>query len=349
MTVYRIEPPPELPGDLYRSLAGAEKDETLPADLIYVGSGKAALDIILSFLGKTGVLPHKMTPILMPRWLGTWVYAQALPHGFPVLDVSEAAPVVMCYHQYGFPQDMDRVQDIARDRHMVLIEDCAHAAESRYKGRLVGTFAEYSLFSFSKFAFCYALGGVMSPKTEFREYVQLRLSPASKTLRRAVNGFKLLDEINSGAEQPRLVRTFLGFRNMAYSRYGDQVLAAPAAQRLWHHKRAGELAARRENYRLIRAEADKYGICDHLASDDVAPYAVPLILNPATSGEIMQALQASGVEARQYQFDMARCVFEPDFARCLLVPVHSGMTGRGMDILLSVVRKILQGRGTAHD
>lgn len=341
MTTYRIEPGPNIPGDLLHSMVRTGVDAPLSDGAVYVGSGKAALDLILSFLRETGVLPNKMSPILMPQWLGTWVYAQTLSHGFPTVDVSSAAKVVVCYHQYGFPQDMDRVQDIADARRMVLVEDCAHVIESRYKGALVGTFGEFWLSSFSKFAFCFALGGVGSKNQKFLPFVAERCRNASATLRLLVNGFKLFDEWNASASRPWMPNAFHGMRNMAYSRYGDQVLAGPAARSLWAFKREGELSARRSNYRMLRAEADRFGFCDHLASDDdVVPYAVPLIIDTNARLEYKAALHAEGIEAREYQFDVARCVFDPKFVRCLLVPVHSGMSGRGMDILLSLLPKV---------
>ena len=338
MTVYRIEPPPRL-SDLYHSFTEPNSNALPISGLTYVGSGKAALDLILSFLAKSGVLVNKMSPILMPQWLGAWVYSQTLSHGFPVLDPKADASVAICYHQYGFPQNMDLVRNIARDRRMVLIEDCAHAADSQYKGARVGTFGQYSLFSFSKFTFCYALGAVISSNPEFGEFVNERAKRSSSALKLLVNGFKLIDEMNSSADRPILKRAFLGVRSMMYARYGDQVVAGSAAKRLWIHKRERELAARRENYRIIRTETERLGICDQLGSDEVTPYAVPLIFDRERMTEVAGALRNAGVEAGQYQFDVARCVFEPDFRRCLLVPVHSGMTGRGMDILLSILRK----------
>ena len=51
-------------------------------------------------------------------------------------------------HFAGRPCDMDALGDIARRRGLVLIEDCAHAIETRYKGRPAGTFGDFGCFSF---------------------------------------------------------------------------------------------------------------------------------------------------------------------------------------------------------
>lgn len=51
-------------------------------------------------------------------------------------------------HFAGRPCDMDRLCEIAERHHLKLIEDCAHAIETEYKGRKTGTFGDFGCFSF---------------------------------------------------------------------------------------------------------------------------------------------------------------------------------------------------------
>lgn len=51
-------------------------------------------------------------------------------------------------HFAGRPCDMDALCDIAKRRNLVMIEDCAHAIETEYKGRKAGLFGEFGCFSF---------------------------------------------------------------------------------------------------------------------------------------------------------------------------------------------------------
>lgn len=51
-------------------------------------------------------------------------------------------------HFAGRPCDMDAVMDIASRHQLKVIEDCAHAIETEYKGRKAGTFGEFGCFSF---------------------------------------------------------------------------------------------------------------------------------------------------------------------------------------------------------
>jgi dTDP-4-amino-4,6-dideoxygalactose transaminase len=337
MKIYGLEQAPRLVTDL-RSVRVAPPEGE---EVIYVGSGKAAIALILSYLKTKGTLPNKMTPILMPEWLGTWVYAQVLPYAFPTLRTDVNVPAVFCYHQYGFPQNMDRVLEIAEARGAIVIEDCAHAACSFFKGRPLGSMGAFGFFSFSKFVFCYTLGGVVAKDSKFRAFVSEQNAKASTLLRLFVNGVKYCSEWSNERASPRAVQFFNGLTAMAYSRYGEQVAASHRATSLWLSKQEAEVAARRQNFRLLRAKVDELGICDHLESHDVTPYAVPLYVKEDKSDALVSELRKRGVVSGVYHFDFARCVFEPDFRRCVLVPIHSGMAGRGMELVTDAIEKCL--------
>jgi dTDP-4-amino-4,6-dideoxygalactose transaminase len=55
---------------------------------------------------------------------------------------------ILPVHFAGRPCDMDALTDIAKRRNFVMIEDCAHAIETEYKGRKAGLFGEFGCFSF---------------------------------------------------------------------------------------------------------------------------------------------------------------------------------------------------------
>lgn len=68
-------------------------------------------------------------------------------------DAIEAAitprtQAILPVHFAGRPCDMDRIMAIARKHDLVVIEDCAHAIETEYKGRKAGTFGDFGCFSF---------------------------------------------------------------------------------------------------------------------------------------------------------------------------------------------------------
>ncbi|MGB6006488.1 DegT/DnrJ/EryC1/StrS family aminotransferase [Castellaniella sp.] len=55
---------------------------------------------------------------------------------------------VICVHLAGWPCDMDPIMDLARERNLLVIEDCAQAHGARYKGRPVGSIGHVGAWSF---------------------------------------------------------------------------------------------------------------------------------------------------------------------------------------------------------
>jgi dTDP-4-amino-4,6-dideoxygalactose transaminase len=55
---------------------------------------------------------------------------------------------ILPVHFAGRPCDMDRIMAIADKHGLVVIEDCAHAIESEFQGKPVGTFGDFGCFSF---------------------------------------------------------------------------------------------------------------------------------------------------------------------------------------------------------
>ncbi|PBS11718.1 UDP-4-amino-4,6-dideoxy-N-acetyl-beta-L-altrosamine transaminase [Lysobacteraceae bacterium NML93-0792] len=62
--------------------------------------------------------------------------------------ITPRTSAILPVHFAGRPCDMDRIMQIA-DRHgLMVIEDCAHAIETEYRGRKAGTFGDIGCFSF---------------------------------------------------------------------------------------------------------------------------------------------------------------------------------------------------------
>ena len=55
---------------------------------------------------------------------------------------------ILCVHLAGMPCDMDPIMQLAEDKNLLVIEDCAQAHGARYKGRSVGTIGHIGAWSF---------------------------------------------------------------------------------------------------------------------------------------------------------------------------------------------------------
>lgn len=73
-------------------------------------------------------------------------------------------------HLFGQAADMDPIVKIAREHNLFIIEDACQAIGAEYKGKRVGSFAEYGAFSFfpSKNLGCFGDGGAVSCDTAER-------------------------------------------------------------------------------------------------------------------------------------------------------------------------------------
>lgn len=62
--------------------------------------------------------------------------------------LTERTRAVICVHLAGWPCDMDPIMELARERELFVIEDCAQAHGARYKGRAVGSIGHVGAWSF---------------------------------------------------------------------------------------------------------------------------------------------------------------------------------------------------------
>ena len=62
--------------------------------------------------------------------------------------ITKKTKAILIVHFAGLPCDMEKILKIAKKYKLKLIEDCAHAIESKYKNRHVGNFGDAGCFSF---------------------------------------------------------------------------------------------------------------------------------------------------------------------------------------------------------
>lgn len=64
----------------------------------------------------------------------------------------------------GYPVDMDPIMELAREHNILVLEDAAHAFGAMYKGKRVGTIADFTSFSFHEVKNCtsFGEGGVLT-------------------------------------------------------------------------------------------------------------------------------------------------------------------------------------------
>lgn len=65
-----------------------------------------------------------------------------------VKRITPRTKAIAVVHMAGHPCDMDAIMQIANEHNLQVIEDCAHAIETEYKGQKAGTIGDFGCFSF---------------------------------------------------------------------------------------------------------------------------------------------------------------------------------------------------------
>ncbi|MBD7909413.1 DegT/DnrJ/EryC1/StrS family aminotransferase [Sporosarcina gallistercoris] len=93
------------------------------------------------------IIYQNAVPVFIDSDIETWnMSPRALEEAFTKYPEVKAVIVV---HLYGLSADMDKIMEICKRHHVVVIEDAAESLGTSYKGQHTGTFGDYGIFSFN--------------------------------------------------------------------------------------------------------------------------------------------------------------------------------------------------------
>ncbi len=302
-------------------------------DIIYTFSGKSALSLILGYLRNSGKLENKSAEVLVPRWLGYWVYMIMHKFCFPSSSITEVTRGIMVYHQWGFPQDLDYIKDFCSDKKLFLIEDCAHSINSFYKGQRLGTFGDMSLFSLAKFFPC-VVGGAIYVKDKQAKNELLKMIEIGHESHLAEQAFnhRVRYDVSSTHENKIILETF-------YAIY-DKLLKIPEQSLAVVHDeiKNNALEIRKQHFKLYRDALVHLDYAGDLFSENVIPWVVPIFIKENVHQKIIDKLRQRGVESGTYLFDINRNMLKPHFKKCLILPCHQGMQEEDITDIISIIK-----------
>jgi len=82
------------------------------------------------------------------------IFADICPNSQNILSsesldlINSNTKAILCVHLAGYPCEMDRIMNIAKDHNLYVIEDCAQAHGAKYKGKSVGSIGHIGCWSF---------------------------------------------------------------------------------------------------------------------------------------------------------------------------------------------------------
>ncbi len=113
------------------ALGIGEGDEVIVPSLTYVAS--------VNTIYYTGAIP-----VFVDSLSDTW----QMDPGDIEKKITKRTRAIVVVPLYGYPCDMSRIMKIAKENDLFVIEDCAEAIGSEYKGKRVGSFGDIACFSF---------------------------------------------------------------------------------------------------------------------------------------------------------------------------------------------------------
>jgi len=129
-------------------------------DSVALNSGTAALHFALSALNveKTEVIVPSITFVSTAH---AAVYNNAKPRFVDVDEstlcidiedlekkISQKTSVIIPVHMGGYPCDLEKIQKLAKDYKIKVVEDAAHACGANYQGKKIGSHSDMVCFSF---------------------------------------------------------------------------------------------------------------------------------------------------------------------------------------------------------
>jgi perosamine synthetase len=110
-----------------------------------IGAGDEVIVPSFTYIASVNAITYTgATPIFVDSLEDTW---QMNPEDVEK-KITPNTRAIIAVHIYGHPCDMDSLTEIAKQHDLFIVEDCAEAFGSLYKGKHVGTFGDIATFSF---------------------------------------------------------------------------------------------------------------------------------------------------------------------------------------------------------
>ncbi len=123
----------------------------LALDVIGVNEGETVITSPITFASTANIIVHhRAVPVFVDvDRLTMNIDPQKLEDKIKELKAQNArVKAIVPVHFAGRPCEMDAIMDMARQHNLYVIEDAAHAIETVYKGKKVGSIGDFTTFSF---------------------------------------------------------------------------------------------------------------------------------------------------------------------------------------------------------
>lgn len=274
--------------------------------------------------------------ILVPQYLSKCVLDVLSHHIFSVQAADDKTRAILVFHQWGFPQRMDKILPIAEKNKWLIIEDCAHAIGSRYGGKLTGTFGDFSLFSFPKIFSTYTGGMLASSNADLIAYVTAMKKKKEGIFFRRLRKESLELMRKYYADQKESPMLEVCYSAYPYLMHIDKesLKLFPSTQEYFDEC----LKKRKENFSYIKEQMKSFLYNSNLeTASDVYPFAVPIFASDDMLEKIKRALALNNFLVEILHFDIERNMLNPNYQKCVALPCHQLIEKRRLEEMVEII------------
>jgi dTDP-4-amino-4,6-dideoxygalactose transaminase len=258
--------------------------------------------------------------------------------------ITSKTKAILMVHYFGFPQPVEKFQDICKKYNLKLIEDCAHTFGGKYLNKYLGTFGDIAFFSLRKI-FALPDGGVLiTPK-------DIPFAYASRTkiaLRPVASLFLDWLIFSTGWVWLNFLRkiTIINKNKPTGKKNNSICNMSSFSKWLWQYYDLDKVAQKRRNNYLyltnLLVMSIKFKLLYPELAEGIIPYALPIITENET---IKEELCKNGILASRWpalpheltpkEYKTAFCLAK----NILCLPIHQRVNKRKLKFIAELVLK----------
>ena len=312
-----------------------ELEELFGESVFPFSSGRAALVFALRALGFT-----RRDEILIPPFLSDCVISAISKTAFPSLTPSKNTKAIYVYHQFGYPQDLKKIEQSARNQGWIIINSCVNSLYTKYHGEWIIKWGDFSILSFPKLYSCCLGGGLLTKREELKESVKEKLRGLSGAhqywANKAYDDLFLATQLGDDFEKERLIQSVYG--------YLPNVLAFP-------EKAANELPTStgkiiediERRRRLSRILTERIPEIIPKEVEKVVGTAIPIILSKKTDIKMFRNERIlKNYSMPLLHFDYNQNMFEPSYRLSAVVELSPECSEETMEVVANIASLLVK-------
>ena len=295
-------------------------------------------NVFLTRCGRTGIVLslkafglRRDDEVLIPRFMSTCVLDSVNQVALPSLNLTDRTKAVLLHHHWGYPQNYEKARAIISAKELHVIEDCAHGLWGKSQGIMMGAFGHTAIFSLAK-TFEHTYAGavrvndqVLSSRIEGMLFSKISLRDRWESLQ---GEWEYLKFYNTPLDQRSSIDVQVGL-----SKWYAALLAYPGLTTL-----RGEVPRSREELQAVFTRQNKNFLfllnnAAHrpfmISGDEdatMAPLCFPVISDDEKLlNQIKVWLKQRNIYTGIYHFDINRCMFEPNYKKCVPIPLYASL------------------------